>query len=179
MRLTIAGKNDKRFLFEDLTGRLFGKFRVIEHFDRHSSGHRWKCKCICGTIRIICSDHLRSGKRTGCKSCNNGIKLRPFESLFNKLVYFSKKRGINITLSYEDYCTFATVNNCHYCGKSIIWKKHSPERKGHNLDRKDNSLGYTLDNCVVCCPRCNWSKSNDFTYDEWVLIGNLIRSWKK
>jgi hypothetical protein len=27
------------------------------------------------------------------------------------------------------------------------------------------------------CPRCNWAKYNHFTYDEWVQIRKVIRSW--
>lgn len=30
----------------------------------------------------------------------------------------------------------------------------------------------------TCCARCNWSKGDQFTYEEWKQIGDLIRSWK-
>ena len=31
---------------------------------------------------------------------------------------------------------------CHYCGAEL---------RGYNLDRKDNTKGYSKENCVVCC----------------------------
>ena len=50
-------------------------------------------------------------------------------------------------------------HECHYCGKD-----------GPNgIDRVDNSIGYTFENCVPCCKHCNYVKGDlslaDF--DEW------------
>jgi hypothetical protein len=47
------------------------------------------------------------------------------------------------------------VSDCHYCG--------TPPQKHKKLvytgiDRKDSSLGYTVDNCVSCCTTCNTAK---------------------
>lgn len=39
---------------------------------------------------------------------------------------------------------------CHYCGK-----------EGPNgIDRIDNSVGYTFENCVPCCKHCNYVKGD-------------------
>ena len=35
----------------------------------------------------------------------------------------------------------------------------------YNLDRKDNSIGYSKNNCVVCCSTCNYIKGDKFTYE--------------
>ena len=45
----------------------------------------------------------------------------------------------------------------------------------YNLDRKDSIKGYTKENCVVCCKRCNRAKSNLFSYEEWLEIGKFIQ----
>lgn len=45
------------------------------------------------------------------------------------------------------------------------------------LDRKDSFEGYSVENCVVCCSRCNQAKSNFFTYEQWVEIGKVIKSF--
>ena len=45
-----------------------------------------------------------------------------------------------------------------------------------SIDCKDNDLGYTIDNIVLACDRCNFIKSNIFTYEEMCFIGeNLIK----
>jgi hypothetical protein len=50
--------------------------------------------------------------------------------------------------------------------------------RGYNLDRKDSSVGYVISNLVVCCKRCNLSKADRFTYEEWVEIGKVIRKMR-
>jgi hypothetical protein len=47
---------------------------------------------------------------------------------------------------------------CHYCGVT--------EKNG--IDRKDNAIGYTLQNCVSCCGSCNYLKgpSDDTQFIE-------------
>lgn len=57
---------------------------------------------------------------------------------------------------------------CHYCGKETMADKHV-----NGVDRKDNSAGYTLENCVSCCGNCNFSKG-DLNADEFVDKCKLI-----
>ena len=47
---------------------------------------------------------------------------------------------------------------CYYCKRKF-------ERMG--IDRFNNFLGYTVENCVPCCTQCNISK-NDYTFDEFI-----------
>lgn len=44
----------------------------------------------------------------------------------------------------------------------------------YNLDRKDPAVGYQKDNCVVCCALCNRAKGDNFSYEEFLLIGPLV-----
>jgi hypothetical protein len=43
-------------------------------------------------------------------------------------------------------------------------KKHG---QGHQLDRKDNHLGYLPGNVAPCCGRCNAAKGSRYSYEEW------------
>lgn len=38
--------------------------------------------------------------------------------------------------------------------------KNSDPQPLNGIDRIDSSKGYTIDNCVSCCPLCNQMKSN-------------------
>jgi hypothetical protein len=43
-----------------------------------------------------------------------------------------------------------TSKSCYYCGK-----------EGPNgIDRVDNTVGYTKENCVSCCKHCNYVKGD-------------------
>lgn len=52
---------------EDLTGKTFGRWTVLEK-DRESSTIRWICQCSCKekTIRSVKANDLKSGKSTSC-----------------------------------------------------------------------------------------------------------------
>jgi hypothetical protein len=164
-------------MLKSLLGKRFGKYTVTDQAKSKNWKRRWVCRCSCGTERVISTEHLTSGKRTGCNACNNGNLKRPFEGRYNFLCYMAKGR-CEVTLTYEEYVVFSVNKHCHYCNVVIKWEPHGNFSDGHHLDRKDNSLGYSKENCVVCCGRCNQLKSDQFTYEQMLQIGALIRSWK-
>lgn len=72
---------------------------------------------------------------------------------------------------------------CHYCGISEdefyqVWGGpfYGGFKRGHRLeiDRKVNSLGYDIENCVLACSVCNMAKSDKFSYDEFKQVGEVI-----
>ena len=148
----------------------------------YSDGHpKWKCICKCGRTADMSTSNLYRGKTSTCVGCYSAHnQLKPYEALYNLLCRASKGRAV-VDLSYKQYLKFVGLD-CHYCEAKVPWVPHLNIKKGvrgsaYNLDRKNNSLGYSRSNCVVCCPRCNRAKSNHFTYEEWVMLGSLIRSW--
>lgn len=64
----------------DLTGKTFGKWIVLERAEDYISGSskftQWKCRCECGTIKTLRGNTLRSGetKSCGCLRKNNNKK---------------------------------------------------------------------------------------------------------
>jgi hypothetical protein len=117
----------------------------------------------------------------GIKRRHWGRGLRPFESLYNILKGESHRgsREIPVLLSFEEFVNFTSTNTCHYCGVTVAWSERI-NRGVHkevstNLDRKDNSRGYSVDNCVVCCGSCNRTKGDRFTYEEFLIIAHSLR----
>jgi hypothetical protein len=165
---------------EDLTGKIFGKLIVIGVSDKPKKrwSRYWLCRCDCGKEYPVLSQRLKNGRSKGCRLCNN-YKKRPYESLYNRLCSQAFAHNKNVNLTYNDYLLLTDTKECHYCGKLVVWKEYNNSGYGHNIDRKDNNIGYVKENCVVCCPRCNWAKQDQFTYDEWLQIGKLIKSWQK
>lgn len=166
------------------------RLTVIEILPSNSWGETmWKCQCKCGKIKVIRAKSVRSGatKSCGCLASelasrratgNTYRNERDFQWLYSNLLRSAKHGNRACDISYEDFLTFTTTKTCHYCGTSIPWKPHGTYKNkggGYYLDRKNNSDGYSKDNCVVCCSLCNHVKGNLFTYDEMVKMGNTIR----
>lgn len=133
------------------------------------------CSCGCGAKvkdgRISIHGHNR--------------RIRPFESLYNNFIAIAKIEGKVNTLSFKDFLTFTNTVECHYCRGVIEWfpyynvKYDAQKHRRYNLDRKDNTKGYSKKNCVVCCGFCNMTKGNRFTYTAFLEVGTLIKSMRE
>lgn len=63
------------------------------------------------------------------------------------------KKDLEFTLTKEEFSKFIN-EKCYYCDKKTI-EKHT-----NGIDRKDNDIGYTIQNCVSCCSQCNYMKGS-------------------
>lgn len=143
------------------------------------------CKCICGAIKEIRKDSLfdkRENKRIkscGCKqNLNRHKKPKSEDSMYNLLYRnckcSSRYRNLKFSLSLHEHKSLV-IQNCYYCGSSPTIN----QRVGKNgklvgtpipyngIDRINSDVGYTLENCVPCCPMCNKMKMEQST-DEFM-----------
>lgn len=116
-------------------------------------------------------------------------KIRPFEHYLTKIksttAHRNKRRKINlcVNLTYEDLIKIIPYNGigeCHYCDEKLFWidyqdRKADKRREGSNFDRKDNNDGYSADNIVHCCGNCNKTRSDKFTYEEFMLLSPVLK----
>lgn len=132
------------------------------------------------------SKRVRSGRVSWCIQCtrayksnwveNNGERYHQLKreascypaARFRQGVNNSKRKSLTWGISFEEYVMIVSSGECHYCGELL-------PRTGSGLDRKNNALGYTIDNVVPCCFDCNTTKRNFFTYEEMLEIGAVIR----
>ena len=57
-------------MYEDLTGRTFGRWTVLGPGERNNKGRfRWKCQCKCGRIGNVYGTSLINGKSKSCGFC--------------------------------------------------------------------------------------------------------------
>jgi hypothetical protein len=116
---------------------------------------------------------------TFIKRCQHISKHFNGDGILNKEIWSDSK-----SVPYKQYLTRAakkdyefsltkqqffliTEENCYYCDKeNTITHKNG-------IDRKDNKIGYTIDNCVSCCRECNYMKAalND---DDFIQICKKI-----
>ena len=181
-RLPVYGRKKQKRLPENLTGKVFGKLTVMSRVTPvHSGGSVWLCRCECGKIKPI----KRSGLVRGVQSCGclrglfmgHVLPLRPYEALYNRLRSVNETRCA-VDITYEDFLSFVTEKVCHYCGAGVHWQEFIGIPMPYNLDRMNNDLGYSKDNCVVCCARCNRGKGSKFSYKEWYEMTRYFREQK-
>jgi hypothetical protein len=104
------------------------------------------------------------------KTRNTKEKSQQFRTarMFGAYRLRDKNKGFynNITLEYFREIIKA---GCVYCGDT--------DKVG--LDRIDNAKGHEINNVVPCCYVCNCARNDNFSFDEFKIIGNAIKQIKK
>lgn len=163
---------------KDISGEKVGKLTPICIYGVTQRGRCrpvWLCLCDCGNYKTATAANLRQGQ---VKSCGCLLKLPEGEACFNRLIgryrHDAKNRNIAFELTREQFRELAE-QDCYYCGvgpqQTGCWHPNNNGRFIFNgIDRLDNNLGYTLDNCVTACGMCNRCKSTLTKKDflEWV-----------
>ena len=141
-----------------LAGKSFGFWTVLSQEPSRNKRSRWKCQCICGTIRVLDRHTLKyCSQSCGC------LRLKPDAAVRRILTDYkfrSNRRGLEFALSWEQFKEL-TASNCYYCGSEPAQSKNVRYREPYfynGIDRRDNRLGYTPSNCVPCCRLCNLTK---------------------
>ena len=92
-----------------------------------------------------------------------------FRAVYRRYQSQAKARNYDFGLNEDEFYT-KVKENCEYCGVEPrqISKSGSrtPNFVYNGIDRVDNGIGYTVDNCVPCCKICNNAKRN-LTQEEW------------
>lgn len=93
----------------------------------------------------------------------------------------AESRHHDFNLTFEEFNKLIS-GNCEYCGSNPGIRngghlekrknKDQPDLYTNGVDRIDSSKGYTIDNCVSCCSKCNMMK-NTYTKDEF--LNHIIR----
>jgi len=174
----------------NLLGKIFGRLTVIERgpsvVTSKSKPAQWYCRCVCGNITLVRSNNLIRGHTTSCGCLRREIHSKkliektapPNETILATFIRTykinAKRRNLCFTLTNGEAITLA-LSNCIYCGIppcrqiKLYARKKTPQGDllVNGIDRKDNNLGYTKENCVACCRICNQAK-HTLTEKEWL-----------
>jgi len=161
----------------DEVGNRYGRLIVLDRRGSNARGEAmWLSECRCGNLVIVRGTNLRSGNTKSC-GCLQREKIREsnklvsknilpsgegsFSQLFAQMKYSAKRRGYEWQLTKKQ-THILTQGSCFYCGIEPLQQIKSVRYHGaylyNGLDRIDNRRGYTIDNVVPCCSKCNYAK---------------------
>jgi hypothetical protein len=164
MRNSLVGRRFGHWLVEADAG-----IRVGKRKDARKLTQYWHCLCDCGRPELVRATGLISGGSTQCNTCGNLARAKTLtlpnsgaarHEALGQAKRVAQKRGYAWYLSDEQYYAL-TQQSCRYCGKepSHIFKSRTDVFIYNGIDRADNTQGYTRENSVPCCGRCNSWKS--------------------
>ena len=181
----------------DILGQRFGRLTVIAPAPTKHRRARWICQCDCNSPAVTTTGrNLVSGRKKSCGCLRREMgKQRAIlynstrdilpdgEAAFNYLYanyrYHAEERDLDFPLSKDDFKNL-TKGTCVYCGVSPYQMYSNTNLKSqyiyNGVDRKDNSLGYTLENSVSCCGICNDMKRRR-SAEEFVLQCKAISEY--
>ena len=78
---------------EDMLGKRFSKWTVLEYSHKNEKSGNWyyKCRCDCGNESVVIGTNLRTGSSMQCKSCSSKINgKKGVYATIRKDLYFIK-----------------------------------------------------------------------------------------
>jgi hypothetical protein len=178
----------------DLIGQRFGKLTVIDIYDIKDErrNHKWLCKCDCGNTHSVSTTNLLGGVVKSCGCYLKEFKKRDGNLTAQRVLFTAYKRNakhknIEFLLTEEEFHKLVN-KSCFYCGiePSTITRPNyrnefnMDECYIHNgIDRIDSDKGYITDNCVPCCPTCNYAKREMSTTQFFTWIDRVYKNLSK
>ena len=168
---------------KDYTGIKNNMLTAIRFCEIKNGRVFWEFNCDCGAFIKQRVDKILSKKpqvtSCGCtrkKSFNDGLNTddRLINHIYFKYRQSAKRRNYSFELSIN-FFSVLVKSDCFYCGSKPNRVQYNQSKKRNfifcnGVDRKNNNIGYTEENCVSCCTICNRAKSN-FSFDffiEWI-----------
>jgi hypothetical protein len=166
----------------NLSGKKFNRLTVVSPtFRKVGERTKYICKCDCGNECVVEGSKIKNGHTRSCGCIKNeiyrgynksesGIASR--NSLIYTYKYNAKRRNVNFDLTDEQMIEMFE-SDCFYCGREPHMASFKKRSNGAyiytGIDRMDNNpkIGYTLQNTVPCCSKCNYFK-NKMNYDEFI-----------
>lgn len=190
MKITTAHRNQHTSV---VVGQKYNRLTVVARRGSNKHGaSMWLCTCDCGGTIIAMGGNLLQGNTRSCGcfklelmrarayKMHDAVRLPSGRASRNVVLSRYKataqKRDMSFVLTDSEFDQL-TQGDCHYCGALPLapYGRTSPQSNGayfcNGIDRLNNTIGYTPDNCVPCCKMCNYAKRHLSVeeFEAWVI----------
>ena len=139
--------------FRDKTGKSFGDWTVIGFAGRDGRNATvWLCRCTCGTQRNVVVGSLMQGKSRSCgckqyeitaqKNTKHGMAGTPTYKSWHSMIQRCEGKG-----GHKSYPERSIGISEEWLDFNVFFADMGIRPKGKNLDRIDNTKGYSKNNC--------------------------------
>lgn len=140
----------------DMTGKTVGKLTVLGVVAKDRYGLDWECLCECGTKVIVKGIHLRGERATQSCGCIRGREVK--HGMHDSPEYNSWKSMIARCTNpkatgAQNYIERGITFDPDWADFENFYRDMGPRPEGKTLDRRDNDLGYSKDNCRWATPK--------------------------
>lgn len=191
--------------FRDLTGMRFGRLTVLRESEIESRKIYWECVCDCGNNAVILGDSLKQGHARSCGCLAEEIKknkskeVEKTTSSVTRKPRANKTHGLSKNRIYREYQSM--IQRCspkYHCRNSYYdkgigvceewtgkggfenfcdWSMSNGYAENLSLDRKDNSKGYSPDNCRWTTMKIQQNNKDNNVYIEYLGETKTMRQW--
>lgn len=177
---------DKRYINkQDYIGKKYGRLTAVGFVKYDKNRHQlWKFECECGNIKNLLLTEVKRGiiKSCGCISKEGlGEGVAGLNEIYANYQRRASRKNMKFEITKEEFKEL-TSHDCFYCG-AIPSNKYTKSPVGdftyNGLDRLDSSEGYTMNNVVPCCKKCNEAKMDLSPRDFYAWIEKTYFFMKK
>lgn len=180
---------------KNITGLRFNQLEALEWLGFKEVGSLkkrrsiYKCLCSCGNLCEVTQTDISSGNVKSCGCRMKEVKKIHYKGenwgsigvILNNYKQSAKRHKRDFFLSRDEFVAIIT-SDCYYCGLRPNTEKKAPNTFDksflyNGIDRVDNLKGYTLENCVPCCTKCNFFK-RDIHQEEFLEMIKNIYLWR-
>ena len=168
-------------IFRDLTGSRFDRLLVIRRVPNPGNANlKWLCKCDCGNESMVQGGALKDGRVRSCGCLQKEVVTKHG---------MHKSKTYGTWTSMKDRCTNSSKKAFkYYGGRGISYCKEWEDFKnflsdmgekpdGTSLDRINNNLGYSRDNCRWSTPKEQLRNTRITTYLKFRGVKKSVPEW--
>jgi hypothetical protein len=171
----VASNNGIHFSVEEFT-----RFEIQDNLVKEYTAVYWQQKVnylIRGKKIESIHNEIQTLKKN--KAVIENCKSYYLKEIFPKV--FSKEEYDGMTSDESAPCFYCGINKHRINRLANSQKLYKKNLRGWNMeiDRFNSNYEYNPGNCVLCCYWCNNAKTDEFTKDEFKIIGAAIAEvWK-